>query len=427
MSTGATDVPVGRVLAGRYRIDSLIARGGMGRVYRAADQRLDRSVAVKVLAAPYAQDPAFVERFLAEARTAASFSHPNLAHVYDSGTDGELRFMVLELLDSHRSLRDELRARGNLPAEEAVRIVRDVLAGLAPLHERGLIHCDVKAGNVMVGPGGTKLIDFGIARPLQQATAGATSIGSLHTMSPEQLRGDGLTPASDMFAVGVVLFEALSGHVPFPGDTPAAVLDAQAAGPVGRPSDFAPDIPSRLDDAVLQALQLDPARRFRSAEAMATALEAALAGPAPGGEIGEDTTAVVTLPPRADPQPRAQPPPRRRWGTGALAVVALLAAPALVAAIVLAGLADPDPRATPGATGQPSGTPTLAPGTVRVPDTIGMSEQEAEAAAREAGLNWRIEWRIDPQQSPGIYDQEPSPGRVVESGSRFVMYAYRDG
>lgn len=435
------DPLLGHRVAGRYLIEQQLARGGMARVYRARDERLERSVAVKVLASPYADDAAYVGRFLEEARTAASLSHPNLAHVYDSGSDGEIHFIVLELLEGHRSLRDEIARRGRLPLDEAVAAVRDVLAGLGPLHARGLVHCDVKPGNVMIGRGGAKLIDFGIARPSRQPTAGATSIGSLHSMSPEQLRGDELTPASDLFAVGAVLYEALTGKVPFPGDSPAEVVAAHQAGPVARPGTLVDGLPAPLEEAILQALELDPASRFASAAAMEAALEAAISGEQLLNRAGvdDDTTTEVPLP-AAMPTPVREP---RRIAPGSppvrhadhdrgsrrlplLGVAALLAVPALVVGIVL--LRPPDPERSPGASATPTAqaaTPSLAPGTVRVPDTIGMSEADAEAAARQAGLNWRIEWQVDAAQEPGIYDQEPPGGRVVEAGARFVMYAYR--
>jgi serine/threonine protein kinase len=447
MSAGGMHDPlIGRRLAGRYVVARQLARGGMARVYRAHDERLERPVAVKVLSSPYAEDRDYVRRFLDEARTAASLSHPNLAHVYDSGSDGGVHFIVLELLEGHRSLRDEIARRGRLPVDEAVAVAHEVLAGLAPLHARGLVHCDVKPGNVMIGRGGTKLIDFGIARPLREPTAGATSVGSLHSMSPEQLRGERLTPASDMFAVGVVLFEALTGRVPFPGDSPAEVVAAHSEGPVARPGELADGVPERLEDAILQALDLDPGSRFASASAMDAALQAATSAvePAAGAGADEDTTTELPVPAwtpepipeathegsRAPGRQASAPPPstksQRRAGRPSVpALIALVAAPALTVAIVLLGLADPDHAGAPGPTPTARTTPSLEPGTVRVPDTIGMSEADAEAAARAAGLNWRIEWQVDSRQRAGIYDQEPAAGTVVQAGARFVMYAYR--
>ena len=275
---GEPDTPdpmVGRTLGERYRIEATIARGGMARVYRARDVRLERDVAIKILSPPFSDDPAFAERFLAEARAAASLSHPSLIHVYDSGSDGTAHFIVMELLDRHRSLRDEIDARGRLERDEVLSIGRELLAGLGVVHERGLVHCDVKSGNVMLGAGPAKLIDFGIARSPDQAPEGDTSIGSLQFMSPEQLHGDVLTPASDLFSLGVVLYEALTGRLPYPGSTPEEVSAAHRAGTVRPPSTLAGGVPGRLDEAILQALRRDPSARFHSAEAMARALGAA--------------------------------------------------------------------------------------------------------------------------------------------------------
>jgi serine/threonine-protein kinase len=260
-------------------------------------------------------------------------------------------------------------------------------------------------------------------------------------MSPEQLRGDELTPASDLFAVGVVLFEALTGRVPFPGDSPAEVIAAHAAGPVARPSQLVDGVPERLEDSILQALDLDPASRFASTAAMDAALQAAIGTdePEPRAPADEETTTEVAVPEpsleSARPTVRAQPAspaPARpaaarpsRWPT-LVGIAALLAAPALVVGIVLLGLAEADRGDGAAATPTAGSTPSLAPGMVRVPDTLGMSEADAEAAASAAGLNWRIEWQVDPSQEAGIYDQEPPPGTVVEAGARFVMYAYRN-
>lgn len=429
-----SDALLGRLLGGRFRIERELARGGMATVYRAVDERLERPVAVKVLAAPYAEQPAYVERFLAEARVAASLSHPNLAHVYDSGSDGDSHFLVLELLERHRSLRIELGERGRLAPLEAVGVALDVLAGLEQLHAHGLVHCDVKPGNVMIGAEGTKLIDFGIARPLDGQPAGATSIGSLHAMSPEQLRGDGLDASSDLFAVGVLLYECLTGQVPFPGSTPEEVAAAQERGPAAPPSHVAPVVAERVDDVVGQALRLDPARRFASAPAMATALRTAAdaqrdAAPA---DRGDDTTTIhpVARPGavKARPGPARPRSPRGPW-------VAVIAGVALVAAVVVGVVALGPPQAdgrgasataTPSPSASAEAERTLAPGMARVPDTIGMSEAEAQAAAQAAGLAWRIEWRIVPGRQPGIYAQDPEPGSVVREGSAFVMQAYRD-
>ena len=430
------DPLIGEAIAGRYVVGDLIARGGMARVYRARDERLDRAVAVKVLSAPYADDPAASERFLAEARAAASLSHPSLVHVYDSGSDGAAHYIVMELLDRHRSLRDELDARGPLPRSEVLRMARELLGGLRVVHDRELVHCDVKSGNIMLGPGPAKLIDFGIARSPRDATDGDTSIGSLQYMSPEQLHGEPLTPASDLFSLGVVLYEALTGRLPYPGSTPDEVIAAHRAGTVQPPSALGAGSGARMDDAILQALQRDPGARFRSAEAMAQALASA------ADELGrdDDTTRVVAVPARdrgayvpppaersvPPPAPRQAPPSSRRrrslWNlVGALFIVAAAALVVIFVVVPLLQLG--------GGGGQdgasPTSAPTAQPGTVLVPQTVGLPTRDAIEAASAVGLDWTVRCNEDPSQPEGIIDQEPPADTRVEPGSAFTMFSAR--
>ena len=427
---------VGRTLADRYRVDSEVARGGMATVYRAHDVRLDRDVAVKVLAAPYAEDDAFVERFLAEARAAASLSHPSLVHVYDSGSDGDAHYIVMELLDRHRTLRERLDAEGPLPAAEVLRIGRELLAGLKVVHDRGLVHCDVKPANVMLGAGPAKLIDFGIATPPHDGMDGGTSIGSLRFMSPEQLHGEALTPASDLFSLGAVLYEALTGRPPYPGETPEEVSEAQAAGRVRPPSTLSDGIPAALDVAILQALRRDPAERFANADAMAASLDPSV----PDGD--DETTQVVRVPaspagyvPPAAPSPPAPPappvrrpppppPPRRSSGVwGWLGTLLILGAAALVVALIVVPLLELGRNG--GAS--PSAEPTSDPGsnTVLVPDLVGQPTADALEAAKAAGLDWTLYCDEDPEQPAGIIDQEPPGGTPVAPGSTFSLYSAR--
>lgn len=432
------DPLIDHLVADRYRIAELIARGGMARVYRARDERLERDVAVKVLAEPYASDPAFAERFLAEARTAAGLAHTNLVHVYDSGQDGDVRYIVMELLGRYRTLRQRLADDGRLPPAEAVELVRDVLAGLALVHDRGLVHCDVKAANVMVGPGPVKLIDFGIARTPAGSGEGS-SMGSLHAMSPEQLRGEPIGPASDLYAAGVVLYEALTGRVPFAADTPPGMLAAQATPPAAA-SSLAAGTPRRIDDAIAQALRPDPSERFRTARAMSTALEAAMATP-----VGRtDETEVVAanrdpgagyVPPLVLPHaahaPSAGPATwavRRHRGRGPIGPWIVAAAAIAVGLVLVFVILRPG---TLGGLGGGSASPSagatesLPADSVRVPNTVGMTEARAEEAAKAAHLNWTIRFTTVASGTPGIYDQEPAAGTIVKVGSPFVMYAHR--
>jgi len=449
----APDQSTGMLLAGRYRLGPLVGRGGMSRVYVAHDHRLHRQVAVKVLAPPYADDEHFVLRFSDEARAAAAVSHPNLVHVYDAGTDAGQRFIVMELLAEARSLRQELAVRGKLPPDEAVSLVIEVLAGLEALHRTDRVHCDVKPANVMLDEPGVKLIDLGIARPLHAVETASTSIGSLQAMAPEQLAGEELTPATDVFAVGVMLYEMLTGELPYPGRTPDELRAAHARGPEASAAELEPAVGPRLSDAVAQALRSEPRSRFASAAAMRNALAQAQASDL--SERQPQRAAEETTLPRAP----ASPPSRLTHPAVVtlLAVLAtvLLAGAALAGAAVLrrddhhsvtsvpavgGALATSSPRPTPGSTAaaasapSPTPTPTLSPaasngagpaGTVAVPATVGLSEAQGEAAANQAGLNWRLEWQVAPAKSPGIYAQEPAAGTAVQSGSAFVMYAYR--
>ena len=440
---------VGETLADRYRIESEIASGGMSTVYRARDVRLDREVAVKVLVARYAEDPAFTTRFLDEARAAASLSHPSLVHVYDSGSDGASHYIVMELLDRHRTLRDRIAREGPLPADEVIRIGRELLGGLRVVHEHGLVHCDVKPANVMLGPGPAKLIDFGIATPPHHGTDGDTSIGSLRFMSPEQLHGEAMTPASDLFSLGAVLYAALTGRPPYPGETPEEVSAAHAAGRVRPPSTLAEGVPGRLDEAVLQALRRNPDARFANADAMAVALHAS--ADEMSGATDDDTTQVVRVPPPAQegppdgyvppvasqgspsgPPPRRAPPappPRGRGGAWALAgTLVLLGAAALVFVLIVLPLLQLGREGGGGgATPTPAPASTAEPGTntVTVPDLVGMPTADAIAAATEAGLNWTLFCNENPEQPEGIVDQEPPAGSQVAPGSKFSLYSAR--
>jgi serine/threonine-protein kinase len=446
------DPMLGRRLANRYRIDAIVARGGMARVYRARDERLDRDVAIKVLAPPYSDAPAFADRFLGEARAAASLSHPSLVHVYDSGSDGPAHYIVMELLDRHRTLRQVLAERGTLRIGEVVRIGRELLAGLEVVHDRGLVHCDVKAANVMLGGGPAKLIDFGIAQPPHDGIDGETSIGTLQAMSPEQLHGEALTPASDLFSLATVLYEALTGRVPYPGNTPEDVSAAHAAGEVPPPSTLLPGIPARLDGVLLQALRRDPQARFHSATAMARALELAAGDDRDPAE--DETRVVATVPhdpaarspahaedagyvpppvPDRPPQPapaarlspsRRSPRAGRSGPWGAIGTLLILGAAALVIVLVVLPLLD---RGANGGA-QPSGSagvasPTVAAGVV--PETVGLPTDEAIDLATAAGLDWTVRCNEDPDQPEGVIDQEPPAGTEVAPGSQFTMFSAR--
>ncbi|HEX2074080.1 MAG TPA: Stk1 family PASTA domain-containing Ser/Thr kinase [Geodermatophilus sp.] len=265
MDTAVTDPVVGLVLEGRYRLEERLARGGMATVYAATDLRLHRPVAVKVMAEHLAHDPAFVDRFTREARAAAMLSHPNVVSVSDQGSDQGLVFLVMELVRG-RTLRDLLQARGRLTVAEAFAVLEPVLAGLTAAHRAGIVHRDIKPENVLIGiEGVVKVADFGLARAVagtgQTSHTGGVLIGTVAYLSPEQLERGRADARSDVYAAGIVLFEMLTGHPPYGGDTPLAVAYQHVHHDVPAPSEEVPGIPWEVDELVARTTRRDPAVR----------------------------------------------------------------------------------------------------------------------------------------------------------------------
>ena len=270
---------VGSVLGGRYRLIELLGQGGMATIYRARDHQLERDVAVKVLRPEYGRDPDFGARFRAEAQAVASLNHPNIVAVHDYGQDAVGPFIVMELIDGE-DLATVIRRTGALPPRQAARLTAEVARALAAAHGRGIVHRDVKPGNVMLSRDGrVKVTDFGIARAIAEAqtTLPGVTLGSVHYFSPEQARGEAATEESDIYALGIVLYELLTGTRPFSGDSAAAIALARLTDEVPSPSAVRAGIPAALEAIVRRALAPDPDARFRSAKAMAEALDAFVA------------------------------------------------------------------------------------------------------------------------------------------------------
>ncbi|MDQ3781049.1 MAG: protein kinase, partial [Chloroflexota bacterium] len=269
--------PVG----GRYELLHRVGEGNFSITYRARDVILDRNVAVKVLREQFAADETFVSRFEREARVAASVSHPNVVDVYDFGPVGNTYYIAMQYV-AGRTLKQELDARGRLPPPDAIRFATQILQGLAAIHAAGIVHRDIKPQNVLLGQDElARVTDFGVAHyPLQGAlTTHGTTVGTASYMAPEQARGGALTEATDLYAVGVVLFELLTGRLPFEADNPMAVMLAHLQQPAPSLRDVAPELqlsPS-LQSVVARALSKDPTARYPSADDMSEALAAAIA------------------------------------------------------------------------------------------------------------------------------------------------------
>lgn len=250
------------LLAGRYRLVRQIGSGGMATVHEAEDTSLGRAVAVKILRPQHAADEAFVARFEREARAIARLKHPSIVDVYDVGQQDGQHFIVMEFV-AGQSVKDLLR-EGALPADRAIDIGVQIAKALEYAHRKGLVHRDVKPHNIIVSPeGGAKLVDFGIAAARGSATLteGGSVLGTVHYVAPEQARGEPATPASDIYSLGVVLYEMASGRLPFEGDTPIEIARKHVSEAPLPPSRFNPRIPSGLERAILHALEKDPARR----------------------------------------------------------------------------------------------------------------------------------------------------------------------
>jgi serine/threonine-protein kinase len=265
VDTAVTDPVVGVVLEGRYRLEERVARGGMSTVYAATDLRLHRTVAVKVMADHLVHDPTFVDRFTREARAAAMLSHVNVVSVSDQGSDQGLVYLVMELVRG-RTLRDLLQARGRLTVGEAFAVIEPMLAGLTAAHRAGIVHRDIKPENVLIGIDGVvKVADFGLARAVagtgQTSATGGVLIGTVAYLSPEQLERGRADARSDVYAAGIVLYEMLTGHPPYGGDTPLAVAYQHVHHDVPNPSDEVPGVPWQVDELVARTTRRDPGVR----------------------------------------------------------------------------------------------------------------------------------------------------------------------
>jgi eukaryotic-like serine/threonine-protein kinase len=270
---------LGTLLDGRYRVESVLARGGMSTVYRGLDTRLDRPVAIKVMDPRFAGDPSFLDRFIREAKATARLHHPAVVAVHDQGVDrsapDDRVFLVMELVDGG-TLRDLLRGQGELPVPLALSVLEPVLSALAAAHREGLVHRDIKPENVLIGRGGeVKVADFGLVRALAEAgsTSDSVILGTVAYLSPEQVATGAADARSDVYSAGIVLYEMLTGTPPFTGDTALSVAYRHVNDDVPPPSNASPGIPPALDHLVMRATRRDPGERPEDAAGFLLALQ----------------------------------------------------------------------------------------------------------------------------------------------------------
>jgi beta-lactam-binding protein with PASTA domain len=410
--SGVSDL-TGRVLAGRYRLLAPIGTGASGRVYRAEDTRLRRSLAVKVLHLALAEDAGFLRRFRAEAQLAASLSHPHVMTVYDWGED-DVPFMAVELLEGG-SLRAMLDAGNLLSPGQAARIGRDVARALEYAHSRGIVHRDIKPANLLFDEHGiVRVADFGLARALAEASwtepSGAV-LGTARYASPEQALGSPVDARSDLYSLALVLVEAVTGRVPFAGDTTVGTLAARTQRSIVAPDEMGP-----LKPVVERAGRIDPAERYADAATMASALSdaaEALPRPAPlvlagmADRADDDPTRTVGAAPRLFDQDAVSTPP----GPPPLPATTRRLVPFVVAFLVVAVLA--------------SGVAVLVRGTgatASVPGVVGYDRETAQSIAQREGLRLVVARQVNSDEPAGtVLQQDPASGRWTTGGTVRVV------
>jgi serine/threonine-protein kinase len=413
-----------RLLGGRYQVGELLGYGGMAEVHRGRDLRLGRDVAIKMLRTDLARDATFQERFRREAQNAAALNHPAIVAVYDTGeevssTGEKIPFIVMEFVNG-RTLKEVLAAEQRIQPRRALEIIADICAALEFSHRHGIIHRDIKPGNVMLTQNGqVKVMDFGIARALASGATTMTQtsavIGTAQYLSPEQARGEAVDARSDVYAAGCVLFELLVGHPPFVGDSPVSVAYQHVREDPRAPSDINREVPPDVDAIVLKALAKNPLNRYQSAQEMrADALRAVAGRPVlatpvmSAAETMAMTGPTMRQPPSATTVTRPVParPPERKTSSWVLAVLAALGVLAVVALGIGLALANRD-----------NGTANT-PTTVAMPNLVGKTEDEARAALAEqnfSSVTAGAPIEKENCDTPTVQKQTPAAGTQVQA------------
>jgi len=402
------------LLGGRYLVESELGRGGMATVFKGTDTVLGRPVALKVLSPQYSGDANFVTRFRREAQAAARLNHPNLVSVYDTGTDDGIHFIVMEYVEA-KTLADYLAGGGRIMPERSIEIAEAVCDALSVAHAHGIIHRDIKPANIMItAKGDVKVTDFGIARVISGADTLAQTaavLGTASYLSPEQAQSQPVDQRSDIYSLGVALYEMVTGSPPFSGDSPVMVASKHVLEQPTPPSKLNADVSPELEAVIMKAMAKNPDNRYQDADEMRADLERA--------RLGQGVQATPLMPESARTQriapagpPTAVLPPgapgdgeRRRWWIPALIVLLILAVLGgglyLLASSLLSTNTD----------------------SVKVPDVLGFTEEAATRTLKAAGFDVTTEFQVTTDQAKigEVIEQSPDPDSFLQEGETVTI------
>ncbi|MFT8317178.1 MAG: Stk1 family PASTA domain-containing Ser/Thr kinase [Sporolactobacillus sp.] len=421
---------IGRKIGGRYQIIARLGEGGMALVYKAKDLILDRLVAVKILRSELAGDEDFIKRFHREAESVASLSHPNIVAIYDIGEEEDLYYIVMEYVHG-MSLKEFIKDYSPIEISESVHIMKQIDAAIANAHSHGIIHRDIKPHNILIDESEhVKVTDFGIAMAVSSATITFTHsiMGSAHYLSPEQAKGGKATVKSDIYAIGIVMFELLTGRLPFPGTSPVSVALKQLRDPLPYPKDFRPEIPQSLENVMLRALAKNPADRYASVAEMYADLKTTLSPERADEERlifeadqekEDDADKTIKIAPIAgaanqesirtadevtpEPKKKKKKSAARKWISGIGIFILLIAAGLIIGLVVLPKM--------------------FYVNNVQVPDVSGQSYHQAVQALSARHLKpHRTTQASKTVKKNNVIRQNPEAGSEVKSGSAVMLF-----
>lgn len=476
-----------KVLAGRYELLERIGEGGMSVVYKSKDKLLNRFVAIKILKPEFIGDHKFIDSFRRESQAAASMSHPNIVNIYDVGKEGNIHYIVMELIEG-RALSDVIKEQGPMPYPKVITISKQIAAALSFAHKNHIIHRDVKPHNIMMTPNGTaKITDFGIAKAVNAATIVDSTdgiIGSVHYFSPEQARGGYVDEKSDIYSLGIVMYEMLTGNVPFDGDNPVNIALMHINGEMTPPSELVSGIPPALEHIVMKCTDKYPVNRYASADELIEALNnlefiGSVVGNSVlmGQQVRKGAPIAETEYDEGDPESLTDDKDRRKKTSGGKKKPIIIVASIVGALVVALGVCyalglfggkeipapdftgmtvsqaeemaeeeevkikEGDPVASeevePGkiVSQNPEGGTTIktgstitvfvssGPGDVEVPDVTGKSDAEAAEILEEAGFDYEVSSQASEKTEGTIISQDPAGGTQAEAGSTVNLVA----